>query len=160
MISVYTDGACSQGSVNSGATWDGGWAFVILNSDGGIYSSDSGFVKQTTNSRMEIFPVIMALLRLGNDEDVEIVTDSQYVCNTINLWLKNWVDSGLMSSKANYDLWSRYLEIVSSRRGSVVARHIRGHGRDKNQNSIDTYYNSICDKLATDAMKNKRGINE
>ena len=85
MLKIYCDGACS------GNPGPGGWAFVIP--ERGIEQSD--YELDTTNNRMEITAVYKALkylydhlINLG--ENIEIITDSQYVINTMTQsWKKN-----------------------------------------------------------------------
>lgn len=137
-VVIYTDGACSQNS-----TWKGGWGVVILDENGGIKTKLNGSEENTTNSRMEIQAVIEGLKTLKEPSTVKIVSDSAYVCGTINTWLKDWVYKGILDSKANSDQWREYLEI--SKEHKVVAEHIRGHH--------GIYFNEICDKLATNAIK-------
>lgn len=137
-VVIYTDGACSQNS-----TWKGGWGVVILDENGGIKTKLNGSEENTTNSRMEIQAVIEGLKTLKEPSNVKIVSDSAYVCGTINTWLKDWVYKGILDSKTNSDQWREYLEI--SKEHKVVAEHIRGHH--------GIYFNEICDKLATNAIK-------
>ena len=93
MLKIYCDGACS------GNPGPGGWAFVIPE----LNIELAGFNKDTTNNRMEITAVFEALKYIYNNhhdimgEDIEIITDSQYVINTMTKgWKKN----------KNTDLWS------------------------------------------------------
>lgn len=137
-VVIYTDGACSQNS-----TWKGGWGVVILDENGGIKTKLNGSEENTTNSRMEIQAVIEGLKTLKEPSNVKIVSDSAYVCGTINTWLSNWIHKGILDNKANSDQWLEYLEL--SKGHNIVAEHIRGHRGN--------YFNEICDKLATNAIK-------
>lgn len=55
-VTIYTDGACSG---NPGV---GGWAAILIFN--GVEKEISGYDKQTTNNRMELFAVIQALRAL------------------------------------------------------------------------------------------------
>lgn len=54
MITFYTDGGCS------GNPGPGGWAYAV-SEDGKLVESRSGGEAATTNNRMELTAVIMAL---------------------------------------------------------------------------------------------------
>lgn len=139
-IIIYTDGACQP---NPG---EGGWAFIIL--DGVNEVVASGYEKMSTNSRMEINPVIEALQQLKEPYNIKLYSDSAYVVNTINKWLPNWIAKG--EEKANMDLWRKFIEVSSNH--YVFAEHVKGH-------SINPY-NNRCDILAVNARKHQGGYYE
>ena len=56
-LTIYTDGACSP---NPGP---GGWGAVIVR-NGKIISEISGAAEHSTNNRMELLAVIVALVQL------------------------------------------------------------------------------------------------
>lgn len=135
-ITIYTDGACS------GNPGKGGWGVVIINTDNTL-TTLSGACKLTTNSRMEIQAVVEALKHIKAPMDITLISDSQYVCNTINEWLDKWQKSGKLFSKANVDLWMEYLEL--SEQHKVHAEHVYGHN--------GVLFNEMCDKMARKAIK-------
>ena len=135
-ITIYTDGACS------GNPGKGGWGAVIINADNTL-TTLSGACKLTTNSRMEIQAVVEALKHIKTPMDITIISDSQYVCSTINEWLDKWQKSGKLFSKANVDLWMEYLEL--SEQHKIHAEHVYGHS--------GVLFNEMCDKLARNAIK-------
>ena len=92
---------------------------------------------------MEIQAVIEGLKYLTESSDVTIISDSKYVCETINTWLDGWINKGILDDKANVDQWKQFIELRKIHK--VVAKHIRGHH--------GIYFNEICDKLATNAIK-------
>ena len=55
-VDIYTDGACSG---NPGA---GGWAAILIYK--GVEKQVSGYNKDTTNNRMELFAIIQGLRQL------------------------------------------------------------------------------------------------
>jgi ribonuclease HI len=71
MIKIYTDGACKG---NPGV---GGWGALILQDDKNIELF--GGENETTNNRMELMAVIMALKEMSPSEELIIYTDSTYV---------------------------------------------------------------------------------
>lgn len=131
MEHIWTDGSCSP---NPGP---GGWAW--LREDGtGAY----GGTPPTTNNRMELVAVIMALKSVKVAEHVMIHTDSQYISNAYNLgWMKRWrkfdYQRGKKAKLANRDLWMRLDDLVLDR--YVTFRWTRGHAHDKINAQADLY---------------------
>ena len=133
-VTLYSDGS------SLGNPGPGGWG-VILDYKG-KQKELSGGELNTTNNRMELLAVIKGLEALKEPCKVNIVTDSSYVANAINEWLKNWVAKDFKKVK-NVDLWQRYLEV--SKKHDIKASWVRGHsGHIENER---------CDKLATSAAK-------
>jgi ribonuclease HI len=75
-IQIYTDGACS------GNPGRGGYGIVMKFNDKEKEISE-GF-RKTTNNRMELLAVIVALEKITTDKyPVEIYSDSKYVIDSI-----------------------------------------------------------------------------
>ena len=90
-LKIYTDGGCS------GNPGPGGWAYVMVTQTfqgGQVITKNLGGEKDTTNNRMELTAVIMALRALktmeGLPRKAAILTDSQYVQKGITEWIRNW----------------------------------------------------------------------
>jgi ribonuclease HI len=104
-----------------------------------------GSVAVSTNNRMELLAVIMALKSLDAGSNVYLFTDSQYVQKGIQFWVPAWKRKGWMNSQkkpvVNRDLW----EMLDAENGRhMVSWHwVRGHDGDK--------YNERCDVLARTA---------
>ena len=76
-VTIYTDGACS------GNPGPGGWAAVLRY--GEHVKEMSGFMPQTTNNRMELLAVCVALEMLKFEgSDVTIYSDSKYVVDAVS----------------------------------------------------------------------------
>ena len=125
---VYTDGGCA---VNPGGP--GGAACVVTAPDGAVAELSRGYFS-TTNNRMELTAVIMALEAIPGDAPVCLYSDSQYVLNCM---------SGAWSRHKNRDLWARF-EAVSHGR-QIETRWVPGH------NGVPQ--NERCDELCTLAMQ-------
>jgi len=101
MIKIYTDGSCLNNPGN------GGWA-AIININGEV-KKISGSVKDTTNNKMELMAPIKALQEVGENERIEIYTDSQYVRLGITDWVHTWIKNNWQTSKKepvkNKELW-------------------------------------------------------
>lgn len=143
-IDIYTDGACSG---NPGA---GGWAAILMFN--GHKKEISGYDKQTTNNRMEIFAVIQGLRALKEPCEVRVFTDSTYVADAfLKEWVKEWQDNGWKTASKqevkNIDLWKALIYEVNKNR--VTFFKVKGHA--------DNEYNNRCDCLAREAIKNACG---
>ena len=106
-LDIYTDGACS------GNPGKGGWGAVLVYK--GAEKEISGAEKQTTNNRMELTAVIKALQLLKEPCEVNLTTDSKYVCDAVNKgWVYGWKKKGWIKSDKkpalNVDLWEKLLE--------------------------------------------------
>lgn len=140
-VTIYTDGSCLK---NPGG--NGGWAAVIKR-DGEETRLCGGFAR-TTNNRMEITALLEALRSLDETCVVTVVTDSQYVSNSISKgWLAGWAKKGWKDkegrTRLNADLWKLLLEQLQRHR--VTMHWIRGHAGHRE--------NEICDKLARKAAE-------
>ena len=140
-VTIYTDGACSG---NPGV---GGWGAVLMFN--GVEKRISGAERETTNNRMELFAVISALECLKEPCEVTVYSDSAYtVKGFAEGWVYGWEKKGWKKPDnkqvLNVDLWQRLLALT--RVHSVKFVKVKGHA--------DNEYNNICDKLATDAIKN------
>jgi len=137
-ITIYTDGACS------GNPGKGGWAAVIIEDKN--EKTISGSEPLTTNNRMELSAVINALREVGSAE-LDIYTDSKYVKNGIESWIKNWKINGWMTAAKqpvkNKDLWLE-LDILVSKK-EIEWKWVKGHSND--------HYNTIVDEAARKAIR-------
>ena len=139
-VQVFTDGACS------GNPGPGGWGAVLRYN--GVEKELSGGEAETTNNRMELCAVIFALEALKEPCEVELYSDSQYVCNALKLgWAKKWQAQGWMRNKKdkaqNPDLWERLLRQYD--RHQVEINWVKGHaGHPENER---------CDRLAVAESK-------
>ena len=135
-VDLYTDGACSG---NPGV---GGWGAILIYN--GHEKEVSGYNKDTTNNRMEIFAVIQGLKQLNQPCEVTVYSDSAYVCNAFTeKWIDEWrANNWRTKSKdkvKNDDLWKLLLMQMEDHKVSFVK--VKGHA--------DNVYNNRCDKLAT-----------
>lgn len=136
MITFYTDGGCS------GNPGPGGWAYAV-SEDGKLVETKSGGDAATTNNRMELTAVIMALryaLEKG-EREVTVLTDSQYVKNGITVWINSWKKNGWRTSGRqlvkNVEYWLELDSLNSSL--SVTWSWVKGHAGIEG--------NEECDRL-------------
>ena len=139
-VHIYTDGACS------GNPGNGGYG-IIMEWVGKPYKREfaAGY-RNTTNNRMELLAVIIALEKLrSSDLEVTIFSDSKYVVDAIEKkWVFGWERKGF-KDKANPDLWKRFLAIY--RKYNVNFEWVKGHN--------DHPQNERCDELAVKASQSK-----
>ncbi|MCL2598943.1 MAG: ribonuclease HI [Firmicutes bacterium] len=140
-IQIYTDGACSG---NPGV---GGWAAILLYGDN--KKELSGYDRQTTNNRMEMFSIIKGLDALKEPCLVEVYSDSAYCVDAFNKgWIDKWKKNGWKTANGdpvkNDDLWRDLCLKVAAHQ--VVFIKVKGHA--------DNFYNNECDRLARLAIKN------
>lgn len=138
-IEIYTDGACSN---NPGA---GGYGIVFLY-NGKRKELSKGY-KLTTNNRMEMLAVIVALKTLKEPCNVKLYSDSKYVIDSIQKgWVYNWQKNGWKRNKkemaSNIDLWEELLPLL--KKHNVEFIWVKGHS-----NNIE---NERCDELARNAI--------
>jgi len=138
-IIIYTDGGCRG---NPGI---GGWGVWLRYGD--HVKKLHGSEKETTNNRMELMAAIKALEAIKSSSiDIDLFTDSKYVMNGINDWIKGWkAKSWKTAAKKpvkNVDLWQR-LDVLNIQH-NVHWHWVKGHSGDKG--------NDIADELANQAM--------
>jgi len=133
-IIIYTDGAAR------GNPGPGGYGAVLKSGEHRKELSD-GF-RKTTNNRIELLAVIVALETLKNKNSVvEVYTDSKYVADAVEKkWLFGWEKTSFKKKK-NPDLWIRFLKVY--RQHKVTFHWIKGHANIPE--------NERCDRLAVEA---------
>ena len=137
-INIYTDGS------SIGNPGPGGYG-VIMEWEGKQYIKEfSDGYRLTTNNRMELMAVIVALEKLKKQSmEVTIYSDSKYVIDSVQKkWVFNWEKKGFKDKK-NPDLWKRYLNI--HRKHQVNFQWVKGHNAHPQ--------NERCDQLAVKAAK-------
>ena len=137
-VIIYTDGAAL------GNPGPGGYGVVMLYGDRRKEISE-GF-RLTTNNRMELLAVIVALEHLKKDNlEVTVYSDSQYVVNSIEQkWVFGWVKKGFKGKK-NEDLWRRFLPLYDKHKIKMV--WVKGHAGLKE--------NERCDVLSVIAANSR-----
>jgi ribonuclease HI len=136
---IYTDGAAR------GNPGNGGFGVVMM--WGEKRKEISAGYRHTTNNRMELLAVIIALQNLTKKNiAVTICTDSQYVVNSIEKkWLNNWIKTDFKGGKKNKDLWLQYHLLAKD--FTIKMKWVKGHA--------ENVFNNRCDELATIAADGK-----
>ncbi len=139
-VVIWTDGSAL------GNPGPGGYGAVLLFVDarGETHRLEltQGYLR-TTNNRMELMAVIVALEALKCSCSVELHSDSRYVINAFEQkWVESWTAHGWKTAAKkpvkNIDLWKRVL--------SARARHELEYHWVKGHAGVDL--NERCDTLA------------
>lgn len=142
-VDIFTDGS------SRGNPGPGGYGSILrfVDRNGRVHEKElsQGF-RLTTNNRMELLGVIVALEALKSPCEVTLYSDSQYVVNAFNQhWVDGWLKRGWKNAKKepvkNPDLWKRLLAAKEPHQMEFV--WVKGHaGHPENER---------CDALATAA---------
>lgn len=137
-MTIYTDGSCL------GNPGPGGYGAVLLFGDERRELSQG--YRKTTNNRMEMLAVIVALETLNQTCRVTLITDSQYVKNAFTQkWIVNWQKNGWKTAAKkpvkNKDLWQRMMAAMEPH--ELHWKWVKGHSGDPE--------NERCDDLARTA---------
>jgi ribonuclease HI len=141
---IYTDGSCiHNANITGSAIGPGGYGIVILHNGNKIFQYANGDT-QTTNNRMEIMGVLVAFQTLIENKKIDgnhyiIYSDSQYVINSLKIWLPGWVKKNFKDVK-NVDLWKIILDQLKHFKGEFEYVWVKGHNGDK--------YNEIVNSIA------------
>ena len=133
MIEVYTDGAYSS-SRNQGGLG------IVFIKDNKVIAKFSKTYKNTTNNRMELIAVIIALQSIKDENEITIYSDSMYVIGTAT---QGW------KRKKNLDLWEKYDAVIDSFK-TVTFKHVKGHSTNM--------FNNLCDEMAVAASQAYAGL--
>jgi ribonuclease HI len=139
-IEIFTDGSAR------GNPGPGGYG-AILRFQGKVKELNGGF-RRTTNNRMELLAVIIALESLKTNKlPIRVFSDSKYVVDAITKrWVHGWRTKGFKGKKnKDKDLWLRFLELEKQFHLEFI--WVRGHnGHPENER---------CDELAVAAALSK-----
>ncbi len=134
-IEIWADGACL------GNPGPGGWGAILRSPDGREKELSGGEAK-TTNNRMELLGVIVALEALKRRVKAVVRSDSQYVVRGMSEWIDGWRRKG-WKKVLNRDLWERLSAAAAPH--EVRWEWVRGHAGDP--------MNERCDALAVAAAE-------
>lgn len=141
IIDIFTDGACRG---NPGI---GGWGALLRY--GTIEKKLYGAEAYTTNNRMELTAVMMALRALKRPCYVNIVTDSQYVKNGMTQWMADWQKNHFYTKSKkpvkNIDLWQALSDLANLHQ--IQWHWVKGHSGHPENTLVDNLANQAIDQL-------------
>lgn len=142
IFEIYTDGSwTSNGNTGSFGYLDKTNRFIFI----------SPVYKNTTSQVMEMYAfyaAILHILRLNLESKTIIYTDSNYICNSYNIWLKGWflfkngkiIPTSKGSKLVHKYLWIRVFLLKSkSKLNMINVKWVKAHSTNK--------YNNLVDKL-------------
>ncbi len=145
-VEIFTDGACR------GNPGPGGWGVLLRagKHEKELYGGES----HTTNNRMEMTAVVMALKALKQQSDVVLTTDSQYVRKGITEWMSGWKKKNWQTSSKkpvkNVDLWKEIDHLASNH--SIDWRWVKGHSGHVENERVDALANRGIDELPESSL--------
>jgi ribonuclease HI len=119
---IFTDGGARP---NPGP---GGWGFVIVENSKIIYF-DHGHIENTTNNRMELTAILMALEKAPKDIEQTIYSDSNLCVQTFTTWIKAWKLNNWQRKSgeiANLDLIKKVDEALKMHK-KVTFKWVKAH---------------------------------
>ena len=135
-MNVYTDGSCL------GNPGPGGWACIFP--DG---TKLCGGESLTTNNRMEL---TAAISTLEKNPHVTVYTDSRYVMDGIEKWIKGWKLRGWKSSTGtpvkNQELWKQLDQLVTPQ---TKWQWVRAHTGNPGNEQADTLARSCANLVSS-----------
>ena len=136
LIEIYTDGS------SRGNPGPGGYG-IVMSYKGNEKEISQGF-RKTTNNRMELLAVIVAIESLKTPKiPIKVYSDSKYVIDSITKGLLDSLIIKRFKGNKNQDLLMRYHE--SAKPFKITFEWVKGHaGNPKNER---------CDVLAVEASK-------
>lgn len=135
-IIAYTDGS------SLGNPGPGGYGIILMDTEKRVKKEISQGYRMTTNNRMELMAVIVALEKLKKPQtEITFYTDSKYVCDAVDKkWIFGWEKNGFKGKK-NPDLWKKFL--IEFRKHQVSFIWVKGHAGNE--------FNERADQLAVAA---------
>ena len=147
-LTVYTDGSCWP---NPGP---GGWA-AILQFENGTKTEIFGYELDTTNNRMEMKGFFETLDLLDDSTEIDLYSDSKYLCKGISQWMENWKRNGWKTSSGsevkNKDLWMYFYEHLVIHK--VRCHWIKGHSDNKWNEKADQIATRMCELAKKEAAE-------
>ena len=142
-VEIYTDGACR------GNPGKGGWGALLKYGD--KEKTLHGGESNSTNNRMELMAVIMALEAVNESFKIVVTTDSKYVLQGATEWLSGWKQRGWKTAAKkpvlNVDLWQRLDKALKPR--NIEWKWVKGHSGHVGNERADSLANLGIDELTT-----------
>lgn len=139
-VEIFTDGACR------GNPGKGGWGALLKYGD--KEKTLHGGEDNSTNNRMELTAVIMALEAVNESFKIVVTTDSKYVLQGATEWLAGWKQRGWKTAAKkpvlNADLWQR-LDLALEPR-NIEWKWVKGHSGHPGNERADSLANLGIDE--------------
>lgn len=133
-LSIYTDGSAMP---NPGA---GGAAAIFIKNDEIIKTIEHYGGEYTTNNKMELQAILKVYPHLSETENVTIFTDSLYVKNGLDSWVKEWEKNGWMKKDGNpVKNKEEWMQLLDYKRAFPLVKieWVKAHSDNKWNNLVD-----------------------
>lgn len=139
---IYCDGAATMKCINGEYVREnGGWAWAAIDENDNLIKADFGGERETTNNRMELMAVLMALKE--NEGNLAIHCDSAYCVNMLKPggWIYSWVKNGWTRGKKHEPIEN--LDVIKEiytqlQRGDKIDFiKVKGHAGNNWNNFVD-----------------------
>jgi len=135
-VIIFCDGA------SKGNPGPGGYGAVVVWGD--KVMELGGFEKHTTNNRMELSGVIVALEKLPPKlTEIIVYTDSKYLINGVTGWIYGWQKNNWRTKEKkevlNKDLWEKLVVLIKDKK--IKWNYVGGH--------VGVAGNERCDEIAS-----------
>ena len=124
---VYCDGASRN---NPGKA---GWGAVIIKNES-LIKEIGARSENATNNQMELLAVTKSLITIKQTPaKIKIYSDSQYVINGINHWIKNWIKNSWKTSTGkpveNIEYWKNLHQTIKNNHSHsfIEWNHVPAH---------------------------------
>lgn len=157
MYQIYTDGGATKinNHPSKKSNYFNGACAVVITCDNKVIDKFSEFVEDTTNNRMELGGIIMAIeYCLENKiKNFEIYSDSEYCVKGFNIWMKGWA-RGTKKDLKNFDLWAILHDLKNQldlNNFEYKLNWVKAHNGNK--------YNEMADKMCSNLTGRNNGKN-
>ena len=101
----------------------------------------------TTSSYMELSALMFVILNSDKSSETNFFTDSQYVVNSYNLWLENWINKTNFKGISHSKEWRMIYKFKGS---NFKVNWVKGHNK--------IVYNELAHWLAFNKVVSNRDI--
>lgn len=132
-VVIHTDGSCL------GNPGPGGIGYILSIPSEAYEKEFSLGYKHTTNNRMELTAALEALKTLNKSCNVTLHSDSKYLIEGMDKWVKGWVKNGWRSSAkklvANREIWEQL--VLVSEKHNITWVWVKAHAGDMMNEKVD-----------------------
>lgn len=162
-IYVFTDGAASR---NGTPACKAAWA--IFFSRGDARNKCAPVETNPSNQKAELCAILQALRSTEDEEDVTIITDSQYCIDSITKWSRAWERNDWKTSKGLpvkhmpemkecLRIYRKLSQDFENQRPRVKFRHVNSHRTPPSDVNGEDYFlwdgNAQADTLASSVLR-------
>jgi ribonuclease HI len=136
-VTIYTDGAFKP------KIKCGGIGFFLTDKLSGRTISGSRGYANTSSDRMELMAAKEALQMLQRPCEVELFSDSRYLCDSVNKgWLKLWLSDSFFMNRKNEDLWREINDYLTIH--TVTFNWVKSHSCNDGNRIVDALASKAC----------------